>query len=65
MGGFINKEEFSIEQQNKRFSEENPLGAIKRILLCFMSLSLAEDLKFDKEQTSLQEEVKVTMLGYP
>ena len=39
---WINKEEISIEQQNKRFSEENPLNAIKRILLCFMSLCFAE-----------------------
>ena len=38
----MNKEEISIEQQNKRFSEENPLNAIKRILLCFMSLCFAE-----------------------
>ena len=39
----MNKEEISIEQQNKRFSEENPLDAIKRILLCFMSLCFAEE----------------------
>ena len=39
----MNKEEISIEQQNKRFSEENPLDAIKRILLCFMSLCFAQE----------------------